>query len=360
MLERLAGREILGLTLGLDVAGDLEPRAAVLRLQDQWVDLISQLGAGGPAVLAHRGSALGGRNRWSRCSSACSRTPRARSIVLATMRPERAAFPAADVLSLERLADEEVTEARPRRRSRPHSSQAHWSWSPATRRETRSSSRKSSRTSSTEGCSSGRNGGWSLRDAAVDLGIRTPFRRTRRTHRPATGRGERGAPGRLGDRPLVHSGRPGRADRLERRGAHARGARLRPPHGTGARLRLRAHPRRRATAACRGRAARACTPPSRAGSRRTTRRTAAPACWHTTTRRRSPPPSRSLPGGTARKSLGSSRRRRCVGCWRAAELSLCALRSRRRPLAASPRRRARAGRGRGVACDRQSVNALKF
>ena len=31
MLERLAGREILGLTLGLDVAGDLDPRAALLR-----------------------------------------------------------------------------------------------------------------------------------------------------------------------------------------------------------------------------------------------------------------------------------------------------------------------------------------
>ena len=51
MLERLAGREILGLTLGLDVAGDLDPRAALLRLQDEWAQLISQLGARGPAVL---------------------------------------------------------------------------------------------------------------------------------------------------------------------------------------------------------------------------------------------------------------------------------------------------------------------
>ena len=51
ILERLAGREILALTLGLDVAGDLEPRAALLRLQDQWVQLISQLAAAGPAVL---------------------------------------------------------------------------------------------------------------------------------------------------------------------------------------------------------------------------------------------------------------------------------------------------------------------
>jgi class 3 adenylate cyclase len=51
-LERLAGREILGLTLGLDVAGDLEPRAAVLALQDEWVRLVSEIGARGPAILA--------------------------------------------------------------------------------------------------------------------------------------------------------------------------------------------------------------------------------------------------------------------------------------------------------------------
>ena len=61
MLERLAGREILGLTLGLDVVGDLEPRAALLRLQDEWVGLVSEVGARGPAVHRHRGSALGRR-----------------------------------------------------------------------------------------------------------------------------------------------------------------------------------------------------------------------------------------------------------------------------------------------------------
>jgi len=49
--EALAGREILGLTIGLDVAGDLEPRAAVLALQDAWVRLISEIGARGPVVL---------------------------------------------------------------------------------------------------------------------------------------------------------------------------------------------------------------------------------------------------------------------------------------------------------------------
>jgi class 3 adenylate cyclase/tetratricopeptide (TPR) repeat protein len=51
-LEKLAGRELLGLTLGLDVAGDLEPRAAVLALQDEWVRLVSEIGARGPAILA--------------------------------------------------------------------------------------------------------------------------------------------------------------------------------------------------------------------------------------------------------------------------------------------------------------------
>jgi class 3 adenylate cyclase len=50
-LERLRGREVLGLTLGLDVAGDLEPRAAALALQDAWVRLVSDIGARGPAVI---------------------------------------------------------------------------------------------------------------------------------------------------------------------------------------------------------------------------------------------------------------------------------------------------------------------
>ena len=50
-LEKVTGKEILGLTLGLDVAGDLEPRAAVLALQDAWVRLVSEIAARGPAVL---------------------------------------------------------------------------------------------------------------------------------------------------------------------------------------------------------------------------------------------------------------------------------------------------------------------
>ena len=82
VLERLAGREILGLTLGLDVAGDLDPRAALLRLQDEWVraDLASSA-RGGLRWWSSR-ICTGPPSRWSRCSSGCSRRggpgPRAR------------------------------------------------------------------------------------------------------------------------------------------------------------------------------------------------------------------------------------------------------------------------------------------
>src|SRR5207248_1855690 len=42
---QLAGREILGLTRGLDVAGDLHPLAARDRLQEAWVELLEELSA---------------------------------------------------------------------------------------------------------------------------------------------------------------------------------------------------------------------------------------------------------------------------------------------------------------------------
>jgi class 3 adenylate cyclase len=51
VLARLRGRELLGLTLGLDVAGDLDPRAAGLHLQDEWVSLLAELTAERPLVL---------------------------------------------------------------------------------------------------------------------------------------------------------------------------------------------------------------------------------------------------------------------------------------------------------------------
>ena len=108
-LERLAGREILGLTLGLDVAGHLDPRAALVQLQDRWVELISQLAAGRPAVLVIEDLHWAAEPLIEVLERVLSDAEGA-VLVLATMRPERAAFPAADMLSLERLPDEEVAE----------------------------------------------------------------------------------------------------------------------------------------------------------------------------------------------------------------------------------------------------------
>ncbi len=174
-LERLAGREILGLTLGLDVAGDLDPRAALLRLQDEWVQLISQLGARGPAVLVIEDLHWAAEPLVEVLERVLS-DAEGPVLVLATMRPERAVFPAADTLSLERLADGEVAELIEAALAGPRSSRAHWSWSPAMRRETRSSSRKCSQTSSTEGCSSGEPAAGRCATARSISASRTPFR----------------------------------------------------------------------------------------------------------------------------------------------------------------------------------------
>jgi class 3 adenylate cyclase len=51
VLSRLGDREILGLTLGLDVGGALDPRAAGQRLRDEWVSLLSELTARSPLVV---------------------------------------------------------------------------------------------------------------------------------------------------------------------------------------------------------------------------------------------------------------------------------------------------------------------
>jgi class 3 adenylate cyclase len=50
-LPRLEPREILGLTLGLDVTGDLHPLTARDRLHDAWVDFLDELTAAQPAVV---------------------------------------------------------------------------------------------------------------------------------------------------------------------------------------------------------------------------------------------------------------------------------------------------------------------
>jgi class 3 adenylate cyclase/DNA-binding SARP family transcriptional activator len=49
--QHLGEREILGLTLGLDVAGDLHPLAARERLYEAWVELLGELAAERPAVV---------------------------------------------------------------------------------------------------------------------------------------------------------------------------------------------------------------------------------------------------------------------------------------------------------------------
>ena len=108
-LERLAGREILGLTLGLDVGGDLDPRAAVLRLQDQWVQLISELGARGPSVVVIEDMHWAAEPLVEVVERVLS-TAQGPVLVLATARPDRAVLPAADTLILDRLTDAEVAE----------------------------------------------------------------------------------------------------------------------------------------------------------------------------------------------------------------------------------------------------------
>jgi class 3 adenylate cyclase len=50
-LRHLAGREILGLTLGLDVAGGLHPLVARDRLHDAWVSFVGELAGERPTVL---------------------------------------------------------------------------------------------------------------------------------------------------------------------------------------------------------------------------------------------------------------------------------------------------------------------
>jgi predicted ATPase len=51
ILDRLGHRQILGLTLGLDAAGDLHPLAALERLRIAWRDLLTELVADHPAVV---------------------------------------------------------------------------------------------------------------------------------------------------------------------------------------------------------------------------------------------------------------------------------------------------------------------
>ena len=51
IIDRLGSRAILALTLGLDVAGDIHPLAAVERLRGAWLELLSELVAERPVVV---------------------------------------------------------------------------------------------------------------------------------------------------------------------------------------------------------------------------------------------------------------------------------------------------------------------
>ena len=169
VLERLAGREILGLTLGLDVGGDLDPRAAVLRLQDQWVQLISELGAGGPAVVVIEDLHWAAEPLVEVLERVLSKAE-GPVLVLATMRPDRPVPPAADVLRLERLGDDAVAELVEAALAGPLEPRAlklvtgHGEGNPFFVEEVLADLLD-------RGLLERGDGGWSLRDAALDLGI---------------------------------------------------------------------------------------------------------------------------------------------------------------------------------------------
>jgi len=108
-LEKLDGREILGLTLGLDVAGDLEPRAAALALQDAWVRLVSEIGERGPAVIVLEDlhwATVPLIELLTRVLSEAS----GRILILGTTRPEREGLPAGETLILEPLGDDDAAD----------------------------------------------------------------------------------------------------------------------------------------------------------------------------------------------------------------------------------------------------------
>jgi class 3 adenylate cyclase len=168
-LERLAGREILGLTLGLDVAGGLDPQAALLQLQDQWVDLISQIGGRGLAVVVIEDLHWAAEPLVEMLERVLADAA-GPVLLIGTTRPDGAAFPEAEALSLERLADEEIAELAEAALAGPPDSRAlelvagHAEGNPFFAEEVLADlldRRLLERTGD----------GWSLRDAAVDLGI---------------------------------------------------------------------------------------------------------------------------------------------------------------------------------------------
>jgi class 3 adenylate cyclase len=108
-LEQIADNKILGLTLGLDVAGDLDPRAAVLALQDAWVRLVSDIGARGPAVVVLEDLHWASEPLIELLARVLSDAA-GPVLILGTTRPGRAGLPPAETLILEPLGDDEAGE----------------------------------------------------------------------------------------------------------------------------------------------------------------------------------------------------------------------------------------------------------
>ena len=76
-LDRLGGRQILALTLGLDVVGDLHPLAVRDRFQDAWAEFLTEVVADQPAVMLIEDIHWAEPSS-STCSSTCSATPEGR------------------------------------------------------------------------------------------------------------------------------------------------------------------------------------------------------------------------------------------------------------------------------------------
>jgi class 3 adenylate cyclase len=105
VLARLDGREILGLTLGLDVAGDLDPRAAGLRLHDEWVGLIAEVSAERPLVLAVEDLHWAADPLIDLLERVLAEV-QGPLLLLGTTRPERDRLPSGESFVLEPLGDE--------------------------------------------------------------------------------------------------------------------------------------------------------------------------------------------------------------------------------------------------------------
>ena len=109
VLTRLGDRRILGLTLGLDVAGDLDPRAAGQALHEAWIGYLSDIAAQRPLVLAVEDLHLAAEPLVELLERLV-RDVAQPLLVLATARPEWEPPAWAETLVLEPLGDEEADE----------------------------------------------------------------------------------------------------------------------------------------------------------------------------------------------------------------------------------------------------------